>query len=329
MLRKSILGMGLAIAVCCPVWSQEWATKMFETVNHDFGSVARGAKTEYEFTLKNVYVEDIHLASVRASCGCTTPVIKTPTLKTYEKGAVVAIFNTGKFTGARGATLTVTIDKPFYAEVQLQVKGFIRQDVVLNPGSAELGTINEGNPVEKSIAINYAGRDDWQIVDVKSANPHLSGKIVETARGNGLVSYNLVVRLDKNMPAGFVDDQLTLVTNDSDGAQVPVPVEGVVQPGIVVSPASLFMGVVQPGQKVTKQLVVKGNKPFRIISVTCDDKDFQFDTSAEKSPKELHLIPVTFVAGKELGKVSKKIRIETDLGDKAPMLSAYAVVSGQ
>ena len=36
-------------------------------------------------------------------------------------------------------------------------------------------------------------------------------------------------------------------------------------PGITVSPTALFMGVVQPGQKVTKQLVVKGKKPFRIL----------------------------------------------------------------
>ena len=89
------------------------------------------------------------------------------------------------------------------------------------------------------------------------------------------------------------------------------------------------MGVVQPGQKVTKQVVVKGNKPFRIVSVNCDGKDFRFDTSADKTAKELHLIPVTFVAGKEPGKVSKTIRIETDLGETSQVLSAYAVIAGQ
>jgi len=329
MLHKVVLAVVLVVAACCPAWSQQWAVKMFQNTSHDFGSVARGAKAEYEFELQNIFLEEIHIAGVRASCGCTTPVIKTPTLKTYEKGAIQAIFNTGKFSGARGATLTVTIDKPYYAEVQLQVKGYIRSDVVLNPGSVELGTIDHGNAVEKTIAVNYAGRDDWGIVGVKSANPHLSAKIIETSRGGGQVSYNIEVRLDKNAPAGYVDDHLVLTTNDDSSSQVPVPVEGVVQAGIVVSPASLFMGVVQPGQKVTKQLVIKGNKPFRIVSVKCDDKDFQFDTSSEKTPKQLHLIPVTYVAGKEPGKVSKSIYIETDLDEKAPMLSAYAVIAGQ
>ena len=50
-------------------------------------------------------------------------------MKTYEKGAIVATFNTNSFHGQRGATLTVIIDKPFYAEVQLHVRGYIRSDV--------------------------------------------------------------------------------------------------------------------------------------------------------------------------------------------------------
>ena len=85
-------------------------------------------------------------------------------------------------------------------------------------------------------------------------------------------------------------------------------------PGITVSPTALFMGVIQPGQTVTKQLVVKGKKPFRILGVSCDDKSFKFDTSKETSAKELHLVPVTFLAGADAGKVVKTIKIKTDQG---------------
>ena len=89
------------------------------------------------------------------------------------------------------------------------------------------------------------------------------------------------------------------------------------------------MGVVQPGQKVTKQLVVKGSKPFRILSVTCDDDSFVFDTSSDSTPKMLHLVPVSFMAGSTSGKVNRIIRIETDLGQSSRELAAYAVVADQ
>src|SRR3990167_10585359 len=185
MWRTAVLAVAWVAATYCPAWSQEWASKMFATTSHDFGSVARAAKAEHEFVLSNVYVEDVHIAGVRSSCGCTTPVIKKPTLKTYEKGAILAHFNTDRFLGSKGATLTVTLDKPFFAEVQLQVSGYIRSDVVMSPGSVELGSVDQGSPVEKAIAVSYAGRDDWEIVEVKSPNPHLSAKVAETSRGGG------------------------------------------------------------------------------------------------------------------------------------------------
>ena len=59
----------LATMISPPLCAQEWARKMFETTTHDFGSVARGAKAEYEFVLSNIYLEDVHIASVRSSCG--------------------------------------------------------------------------------------------------------------------------------------------------------------------------------------------------------------------------------------------------------------------
>jgi hypothetical protein len=250
-------------------------------------------------------------------------------LKTYDKGAIVAHFNTDSFTGPHGATLTVTIDQPFFAEVQLHVKGDIRNDVVVEPGSVQYGSIDQGIAYDQQVTVNYGGNSDWQILDVKSFNPHVSAKAVETARTDGHISYALKVRVDQGTPAGYLNDHLMLVTNDPSGAQIPVLVEGQIMPGITVNPTALFMGVVQPGQKVTKQLVVKSKKPFRILGITCDDKSFQFDTSKESAAKELHLVPVTFTAGTDAGKVVKTIKIATDQGQMTPELAAYAVVAAK
>jgi len=316
-----------AVFAASTSFAQDWARNMFKITEHDFGSVARGAKAEYRFVFENLYMEDVHVVSVRTSCGCTTPSVENELLKTYDKGAVLAHFNTDTFLGQRGATLTVTIDKPFYAEVQLHVKGFIRGDVVVEPGSVQVGAIDQGVGADQTVTINYAGRSDWQITDVKSSNSYITAKAVETGRNYGQVSYALQVHVDPTAPAGYLDDHLMLMTNDEAGQQVPVLVEGRIMPGITVSPTALFMGVVQPGQKVTKQLVVKSKKPFKILGITCEDKSFKFDTSKENAAKELHLVPVTFTAGADAGKVMKTIKIETDQGSMTPELAAYAVVA--
>jgi len=231
-------------------------------------------------------------------------------------------------TGPEGkATLTVTIDKPFYAEVQLEVRAFIRSDVVIYPGSVNIGTVDQGTAVEKKVTVNYAGRSTWRILEVRSPNPHVSGRLAEKRRGDGEVAYDLVVRLDESAPAGRIREHLVLVTNDRERPQVPVAVEGLVEAGITVNPGTLFLGVLQPGQKVTKQLVVRSKTPFRILSITCPNASFLFDTSAEQQPKTVHLVPVTFVAGDEAGRMSQMIHIETDLGIEVPDLSAYAVIA--
>ncbi|MGA2034929.1 MAG: DUF1573 domain-containing protein [Thermoguttaceae bacterium] len=308
-------------------WGQEWATKMFENAEHDFGNCARGAKAEHEFALSNIYMEEVHITGVRSSCGCTSVRVGTPTLRTYEKGAIIATFNTGLFLGQRGATLTVTLDKPYPAEVQLHVKGYIHGDVVFEPGSVQLGDVDPAVGAQRQVTVSYAGRSDWRILDVRGVDPHLSAGLVEISRTGGQVAYALAVRLNPGASVGYLNDQIMLVTNDPRTPQIPLTVEARVLGSVTVSPSSLFLGVVEPGERVTKPLVVKGKTPFRIVSISCADGSFEFGRESDPAPKLLHVIPVTFVAGPNSGKVVRTIRIETDLGKSPPELAAYAVIA--
>jgi len=320
----------LVVLASAPALGQQWARKMFSESYHDFGSVARGAKAEFEFVFKNIYQEDVHVAAVRSSCGCTSVWIKDDKrlLKTYQTASIVARVNSATFLGRKGATITVTFDRPQPAQVQLQVRSYIHSDVVLNPGSVNFGSVPQGTAAEKTVSVTCPGRNDLRIVEVRSANPHLSAEVLAGSRARGQAAYQLQVRLDENAPAGYIKDHLLLVTNDPRRTQVPVLVEGRVVSSVSVSPNWLLMGVVQPGGRVSKRVVVRGTQPFRITRLTTTGDGFQFDTPAAQEPKRLHVVPVTFVAGNDPGKVVRTIRIETDLGGPPAELSAQAVVSG-
>ena len=315
-MSRSVFGALLALTIVTllnrPSHGQEWARKMFSETSHDFGTVARGAKVEHRFKIKNLYVEDIHIVGVRTSCGCTTPSLTKNVLKTWETGEVVARFNTPTFQGYRSATLTVTIDKPMYAEVQLHVSGNIRTDIVVHPGFVDLGSVDLGQSVEKKVAVLHAGRPDWRIVDVRSANDNFEVEILQTKRSGSDVAYDLLVRLKESAPAGYIKEQLMLVTNDQRVPQFPVDVEGRVVPALTVSPASLALGTVTPGKKVSKNLVIRGKSPFKITNIHCQDPQFTF--KLPDVAREIHLVPVTFTAGNNPGRILEKIRIETDLG---------------
>jgi hypothetical protein len=216
--------------------------------------------------------------------------------------------------GAKSATLTVTIDEPYYAEVQLTVGGYIRSDVVLEPGIVDFGAVDAGLAARTALHVAYAGRDDWQIVDVRSSNRHYEVELEETYRGGGRVNYNMVVRLKPDAPVGYIRDPLLIVSNDSGSKEVSLPVEGQVVSPMTVSPASLFLGVLKPGESVKKRLVVRGKKPFKIVDVKCEDGSFTFEKPSEEA-KSLHFLPLEFKAGEKAGNVVEKIEIETDLGE--------------
>lgn len=57
----------VVVLLSTPTFGQEWAAKMFTTTSHDFGTVARGERAEFEFVLENLYVEDVHIVGVRTS----------------------------------------------------------------------------------------------------------------------------------------------------------------------------------------------------------------------------------------------------------------------
>ncbi|MGA2034558.1 MAG: DUF1573 domain-containing protein [Thermoguttaceae bacterium] len=306
---------------------QDWARELFAATSHDFGSVARAAKAEYSFVISNRFKADIHVASAQSSCGCTTPMIAKQWLKPYETGAIVAHLNSGSYLGRRHATVTVTIDQPAYAQVQLQVSAYVHDDVLMEPSSVELGSVDHGSAGDGKVLIYRADRPDWTIFDVRSDNPYLSSKVTQLGRQNGQVWYELRVHLNQAVPVGYINEHVILVTNDPAASQLPVLVEGQVVPEISVSPNSLFLGDLQPGQKVTRQLVVRGKRPFRILGITADPASFelpQFKKDAEARP--VHLVPVTFIAGAEWGKVVKTLHIQTDLDPLGAEAAAYAVV---
>ncbi len=323
--------LAMALMAASQASAQNWAQKMFAESRHDFGTVARDSKTEYEFTFQNLYQEEVRIASIRSSCGCTTPILKDGkrAYKSWEKGTIIAHVNSGKFLGSKGATLTITFDKPMLAEAQVQVSVFIRNDIVCNPSSLQFGAVEQGNPAVTRLAIAAYNRPGWQIQDIKTDNPHLKAELVEFERNARSATYHISVRLDDEVPAGDIRQHIRLMTNDPQQPELPVLVEGRVLSTVTVGPRMLAMGVVKPGSKVTKPMVVRAKEPFRITAIRTEGQGFEFPSRAGGEAKTVHVVPVTFIAGSEPGKIHQTIRVETDLDGASGQLAAHAIVAGE
>ena len=321
-IQRIWLAAGLLLCLGRSVHADDWAKDMFTHTEHNFGAVARGAKAEHPFTFQNLFEEDIYILSVRSSCGCTTPTSTKTVVKKWEKADILATIDTRSFMGHKEAAITVKLGfagSPVTNEVILKVSCYIRSDVVVQPGVIQFGSVAHGATEERSVTVSYAGRNDWAIKSIETTNPYFQGQAVETSRQAGQVTYQLTVKLADGTPAGYLKDQLVLVTNDlnSQTARVPVPVEGVVIAAITVSPSPLPLGVVEIGKSVTKQLVVQSKTPFKIQRIQCSDPRFSFEISNQS--QKLHLVPVAFTAAGVPGNISERLRIETDVPNSKPL----------
>ena len=309
--------------------AQEWGPALFNNkVIHDFGTVARGALAEHRFKLENVYREDIDISSVTAACGCTKLSSTKKLVKMYETAEIVAELDTRRFIGFKEATIRVSLAfrpadpgrSPVSTEVQLKLRAFIRGDVVFEPGVVQFDSVAPGQNLQRQVAITYAGRSDWRILEATSSSSHVQVSFKETGRNIDpdlratKVTYDLAVTLKDTAPAGYLQERITLKTNDEkqENARVPLVVQGLVVPSLTANPAMLMLGVLKPGQSVSRNVVVRGDKPFRISGVSGPDGQFRFTHATDAKP--VHVLTVHFTAGSKPGRVTGKIRIATDLG---------------
>lgn len=321
--RGGFAALTSALLIGSVAQADQWSDSLFPVKTHDFGTVAVASKTEFIFPIRNNTNADIHISHVRASCGCTTPILKEQWVKKGEEGQLTARYNTDSFWGKKGATLTVVIDRPQYAEVQLRVDGYIRRDIVVNPGSVEFGKVSIDEPTEKRVSIAYAGRSDWQILAVQAPKSFISTEVVEKSRSGQRVDYELVVKMSEGADPGFLREELVLQTNDRSMPRVPLLMTAQVEAPLTVAPATVSIETMKPGEDKSVRLIIQGKKPFKVTDITCEGFDVDFTESAEA--KTVQIVNIRLAATDQTGEINQPLVVKTDAGDE---MTAEATVIG-
>lgn len=324
----SFVGLAAALAQ----QPESWASKMFSEMGTErafnFGNLALHAEAEHRFAFKNIYKEDVEIISAQSNCSCTNVTVSKKVIKSLEVGEIIARVDTsGKVhTGARKVTVTVRFSKPRSAEIQLQVQSFIRSDVVFNPGNVEFGTVSQGHGVEKKVMLEYHGSNpNWRLSSIKKNNPALTAVAKPVAGNRSGKVYEVTVSLKEEADPGYINGTIQFIANDGDGQSIFVPVHALVLAPLMATPTQLQIGVLHPGETVSKNLVLHGSVPFRIERISSPDTRVSFLTANLEST--LHVIPVTFQAGRSpVGEIKQPIHIVTSKKDLDPidiMITGY------
>jgi hypothetical protein len=312
--------------------AQGWPEGLFPERSFDAGTVARGSKVRHAFRLVNRLDQDVRISTWRTKCGCTEVRAGAMVIPPGTQTTVEAVVDTTKFQGPKHSGLTLVLDRPAYAEVELNLSCFIRTDVTLNPGLADFGSVTRSGGARPTVALslNYAGgQPNWGVMSMKTRSPRVTANLQEQFRsGSGQVQYVLTVTLDPADLSGFVKDEVTLVTNDPSNPTIPVAVSAHVRSAVTVSPSPLVLGAVKPGQVIKKSLLVRAPQPFKLTGVTPSRPDVTA-TPDPDGARPFHKVDLTIKVPDRVapGPYNAAVEIATDVKDEPPVkLTTFATV---
>jgi hypothetical protein len=301
--------------------AQSWADQLFEKRSHDFGYQARNSKLEHNFVIKNTLNRRLHIQSATPSCAvCTITKPEKDWLEPGESTVLKASIDTLKLQPGlrKDVIITVVFDQPSYATTRLDIHAIARSDVVFSQNEVALGTVKRGTAATKTINIEYAGTNDWTIDGASTSNPYVEIALKETHRGNGLVGYTLTVTLKPDAPPGSLRDRINLGIKDAyNKSGVDVALQANVHADVSLSASALDIGSVTPGSTTTKQVLVRGVKPFEIVEI--DGEVGPIHIEKPDAAKQLHILTVTLNAGEQPGEVNQDFEIKTDMDGEAPL----------
>lgn len=319
----------------------DWARAMIDKdmLNINYKSVAKGQDVYFRIRVTNIYKEEMQITGLATSCGCiswdenTVPgptgalVLPAPiVIPSGQERTVTLRLDTirhhGEQKNKRGI---ITFFEPSNGQIgtaTILAEGYIRTDVVLQPGSINFGAVDPEKGAEQRVTVNYAGRNDWRLVSAKCNSPLIATEIVEKSRANGLVNYELIVRLKEKATIGVIRDQLILVTDDLNNPQIPVQVDARVEPDIIVTDADFGDDLI-PGKPKEIRVIVRSTKlPAKSFKIEKFERTKQEETIKVKKSDEskpFHQLSLTFTPPNEPGRFEEEFFL-TVSGRKEPII---------
>jgi hypothetical protein len=311
-LKYSIFVVLTMIITAANASADPWAQQMVAAKKINFGVIATGSEAKKLIEVKNVYSVVVHISNVSTTCGCSAATTGKQTLQPGESTHVEVEMNTQTYSGRKDPSLIIKFDSPRFAEVRVPIAVYIRTDIVMSPGKLKFGDIDVGSQGTAVVDIAYAGRSDWNIVDIKFGNKNMKATLSPPQHSAGLVRFKLTMTLNGSAKAGTVRDLVTIVTNDKINPYVPLMVDGRVLSEFSVVPRAIDVGVVAAGKTAMKQIVVKGRTPFTIESVDCEGMADCFKATIGKDARVIHSVPIEFVAPNRPGRFSEQLIVKID-----------------
>jgi hypothetical protein len=312
-----------------PTRAQDWVPLAFPERSFDLGTVARGSILRHRFPLVNRSGQEIRIASTVKKCGCTDVRLGAKTIPPGTQTFIEVTLDTTKFEGYKASGVTLVFDRPVPSQVDLNLTAFIRGDVQVTPGTVDFGVVARTARPSVTLQVAYSGPlPDWRVLRMETIHAAVSAELTERSRSPSQVIYQLQVTLDPSaLTPGSFRDEILLRTTDPASPSLPISVSAQVQSQVTVSPSTLVLGRLKPGQVVQTTVLVRASKPCKIVDLQTT-KGAVTASGKRDASQVVHPLKVSIQAPDRPGPYAAVLEVVTDLPDEPPArLSAFATIS--
>ncbi len=228
----------------------------FASPVHDFGRIKGGAVVEHTYTFTNIGNGLLEVTNVRASCGCTTAGAWSRQVQPGETGTIPIEFNSGNFSGQVAKSISVNCNDTSQPTVVLQLKANIWKPIDVTPQYAALNVTSEAPAKETTVRIVNNEEVPLTLSAPEGTNRALATELRTIQPGK---EFALIVRTVPPLPAGSVQDQITLKTSSTNMPAINVRAWASVQPAVLVMPALITLPVAPLPKPMPSTISIRNN----------------------------------------------------------------------
>ncbi len=229
---------------------------VFEATTYDFGHVTEGEPVRHDFGFTNRGDLELAIDTVKAGCSCAVTVSPQAAVPPGAHGTIGVAFDSRAQFGPQRLTVTVYSNDPQHRVTTLALTGEVTADVVAQPARLYVGHVRRGEALAQDVTVLASG--DATRVETDPTTRFLNVRSTPLADGRHGQKLALTVRSDAAL--GPFDDSMEVRTTPPNEEMLRIPVTGVIEPDLLVSPNRLDFEDVVAGTSPTLGLLVENGR---------------------------------------------------------------------
>lgn len=231
----------------------------------DFGTVAKGDKLDWSFTIKNTGNADLEILAAKPSCGCTVADFDK-VIKPGQTGKVTAHVDTTAFAGPIAKAVTVESNDTSAPSAQLTIHAVVKPYVEAHPGGFVRFMLLQGEADTQALTIYSEETEPFEIVRVDVPQTWIKADFKKIEDPAAIVpgvgrpnqnQYRLAITAGgPDAKIGPLAEKVRIVTNSQHQPEFFISVTGMIRPSVLVDPYGVNFGEILPNDAAGTRAIV-------------------------------------------------------------------------